>query len=217
VVPVDAAVEVQMRGRQSVAGIFVVVMLALGAAVILHWKAVQPRRAEASLDPRMPEWRPATSKEYTDAKRSISSQLSDFQSGDFAKAAQYQSLELRAAFINVDNFRHEITSEYPQFCHFRSVTFGSCVSDSGGRHIRMEVMLKSPTGDKTHAAYFLQQENGVYRVEQVLSAPGLFGYHDSGFHDGGLHDSREFSQPGMPMGFGGPPPPILIHSLPRHH
>jgi hypothetical protein len=172
-----------MRRRELIAGLFVLVMVGLGGAVILHWRAVQPRISVApDQNTFNNEWRPADRAQYTAAKMTIAGQLSAFQSGDFRKATFYQSGMLRQSFMTTDNFRSVITSRYPQFCHFTAVSYGRCVTDPDGDSISMEIMLTGQ-GTRTRAFYVLHKENGLYRVAQVIVGEDAFRLRHRPFYD----------------------------------
>jgi len=165
-----------MRRRQSIAFLFVLVMVGLGAAVVLHWRSAQPKRL--SYDPTVTiDWRPATDKEYAAAKSTVNGQLSAFKADNFQQAALYQSQMLRLAFYTVEHFRDVIRTRYPAFVHYDTVEFGQCVSDADGDRIRLEVTLIGKDHSRVRAAYYLHSEGGAYHVAQVSVGEG----EDGGF------------------------------------
>ena len=117
-----------MRRRQSVAALFVVVMLALGAAIVIRWHAHQPKRVDLDM-PSIIDWHPASARQFIAAKSTVNGQLTAFQADNFQQASHYQSEALRLNFYTVNNFRAVITTRYPAFCHFASVSYGRCSAD----------------------------------------------------------------------------------------
>lgn len=160
-----------MRRRESAAGLFVVIMLALGAAIMLHWRAVQPRTTIGQT-PQLVEWLPATPVQLAAARQTIGGQLSAFAANDFVRAVTYQSRMLRYRFENPDMLREVITVHYPQFCHFTSVEYRHCLTTPRHDIVRVDVQLVAKDGHRTSALYMLHQENGQYRVAEVMTYPG---------------------------------------------
>jgi len=188
-----------MRRRQSIAALFVFVMLALGGAIVLRWHAQQPKHADIDI-PMMIDWHPASAKQFNAAKSTVNGQLVAFRADNFQRASHYQSEMLRLNFYSVGNFRAVITNRYPEFCNFASVVFGRCSADPTGGLIRLEIMLLSKDGKRTRAAYLLRQENGEYRVAGVQ--PGEQDSRQLGHHDGPFPGGHF---PGGPGHFPGAP------------
>ena len=219
-----------MRRRETMAGLFVVVMLGLGGAIVMHWKSQQPKydfQVPAPID-----WHPATVEQFQAAKAIVGGQLSAFHTDNFQMATAYQSQLLKLNFYTVSNFRSVITNRYPEFCHFESVQFGRCSSDPDGDRLRIEITLISKKGDLTRAAYFLHREDGGYRVAQVLTgdydprflhrpgdvhfAPGPAILPPGALPGGSYHPNGSFrpgSGMGFPMDHGGSPPPFMGHAF----
>jgi hypothetical protein len=175
-----------MRRRQSVAALFVIAMLALGGAIVLHWRSQEPRHFDNDL-PAIIDWHPASPKQFLAAKSTVIGQLSAFRSDDFQEANRYQSEALRLNFYSVRNFRAIITGRYPEFCTFATVVFGRCTADPNGDLLRLDIMLLSKEGRRTRAAYLLRQENGQYRVAGVQPGeedPVIPGTHDGNHFPG---------------------------------
>lgn len=203
-----------MQRRETIAGLFVVVMMALGAAVILHWRAAQPKPPDAIYESEI-DWRPASQLQTADAHATITAQLNAFRDDDFRVATIYQSEMLRVNFYSVENFRSVIISHYPAFCHFVKIDYGPCFADPAGERLRMEISLVGKTGDRTPAAYFLRRENGMYRVGQVLTGEEDFRYlrRPFGGHRFPFSGVRVGEAGGgpMPPPPGGPPPGMDLH------
>lgn len=111
--------------------------------------------------------RPAKAAERQAVAAAITAQLKAFQKGDFQKAAQYQSVNLKRNFPSIAAFRQMMKAGYPEFTNYKSVQFGDARADTSGRHVLMPVTLTGKDGITLHALYVMVKEGKVYRVDGV--------------------------------------------------
>lgn len=111
--------------------------------------------------------RPAKAAERQAVAASIMAQLQAFQKGDFQKAVQYQSANLKRNFPSVAAFRQMMKAAYPEFTNYKSVQFGEAQADASGLHVLMPVTLTGKDGVTLRALYLMIKEGKVYRVDGV--------------------------------------------------
>jgi hypothetical protein len=143
-----------------------ILILSLGA---LTWQVLVYRHHEAMTEAasKPMEWRVATEQERHAALSSIKNQLDAFKRDDYEAAMKYQSNGLRQNFPSAKVFRHMITNGYPQFAHYKSVTFGSEQIDTSGKFFEVPVIVVDSHGVKADALYDLIMEEGLWRVNGV--------------------------------------------------
>ncbi|HEX9997045.1 MAG TPA: DUF4864 domain-containing protein [Abditibacterium sp.] len=110
-------------------------------------------------------WKPATSAQRAAVAASIRAQLDAFKRDDWAKAATYQSENLRRNFRSLAQFRSIIESTYPQFANYASISFDQ--ARALGDRVEIAVRLVGKDGVKVAAIYQMHKEKGIYRVEGV--------------------------------------------------
>ena len=113
------------------------------------------------------QMRPAKAAERQSAIGSIQAQLKAFGRDDYKAAATYQSAGLKKNFPSVNAFRAMMVRTYPEFAHFRSVTFGPAQSDPTGAHVAILATVVGRNGVTRRAVYLMVREGKVYRVEGV--------------------------------------------------
>ena len=111
--------------------------------------------------------RPAKAAERQAAMTSIQAQLKAFGRDDYKTAASYQSAGLRQNFASVNDFRTMMVRTYPEFAHFKTVTFGSAQSDPTGAHLAILAAVTGRNGITRHALYLMVREGKLYRVAGV--------------------------------------------------
>lgn len=124
-------------------------------------------------DPAPVKMRPAKAAERTAAIGSIQAQLKAFGRGDYKTAVAYQSAGLKKNFPSPDAFRAMMTRTYPQFAHYKAVTFGPAESDGTGTHLAIIATITGQDGVKVRAVYMMVRESKVYRVEGVAGGAQL--------------------------------------------
>lgn len=132
-----------------------------------------PRVAEREGAPSFevrPKQRAATAAEKQGATRSILAQLDAFRRDDYQVAARYQSEGLRRNFGSTEAFQNVIEKSYPQFAHYKSVTFGAITAQGTGKTtaINVPISLVGQDGVKVQATYSMILENGIYCVGGVI-------------------------------------------------
>lgn len=111
--------------------------------------------------------RAAKPAERASAIASIQGQLKAFDRDDYKTAVTYQSAGLRRSFGSPAEFRAMITQAYPEFAHFKSVTFGPAQCDPAGVHLALPATVVGKDGVTVHALYLLVREGKIYHVEGV--------------------------------------------------
>ncbi len=111
--------------------------------------------------------RPAKAAERQAAISSIQAQLKAFGRDDYKTAVTYQSAGLKKNFPTAAAFRAMIMRTYPEFAHFKTVTFGPAQSDPTGIHVAILATVIGQDGVKVRAVYLMVREGRVYRVAGV--------------------------------------------------
>jgi hypothetical protein len=111
--------------------------------------------------------RPAKAAERQAAIRSIQAQLQAFKRDDYKTAIGYQSSGLKKAFPTPEAFHSMMLNMYPEFAHYKAVTFGSAQSDKAGLHLALSATVTGQDGIAVHAVYLMVREGKLYRVEGV--------------------------------------------------
>ena len=123
--------------------------------------------AALAQDPAPVKMRPAKAADRTAAVSSIQAQLKAFGRGDYKTAVTYQSAGLKKNFPSTEAFRAMMTRTYPEFAHFKAVTFGPAESDATGTHLAILATITGQDGVKVRAVYMMVREAKIYRVEGV--------------------------------------------------
>lgn len=126
--------------------------------------------AQAPLPAKM---RPAKPAERQAAISSIQAQLKAFERDDYKTAVTYQSAGLKKNFPSADAFRAMMVRTYPEFAHYKTVTFGPAQSDAAGTHLAILATVTGQDGVMRHAVYLMVREAKVYRVEGVAGGAQL--------------------------------------------
>lgn len=111
--------------------------------------------------------RPAKPAERQGAINSIQAQLKAFGRGDYKAAVTYQSAGLKKSFPSADAFRAMMVRTYPEFAHYKAVTFGPAQSDPTGTHVAILASITGQDGVLVKAVYLMVREAKIYRVEGV--------------------------------------------------
>ena len=117
--------------------------------------------------------RPAKAADRTAAISSIQAQLKAFGRNDYKTAVTYQSAGLKKNFPSPEAFRAMMTRTYPEFAHYKAVTFGPAESDATGTHLAILAAVTGQDGVKVQAVYMMVREAKVYRVEGVAGGAQL--------------------------------------------
>jgi len=117
--------------------------------------------------------RPAKAADRTAAISSIQAQLKAFGRDDYKTAVMYQSAGLKKNFPSPEAFRAMMVRTYPEFAHFKSVTFGPAQSDATGAHLAILAAIIGQDGVKVRAVYLMVREAKAYRVEGVAGGAQL--------------------------------------------
>ncbi len=120
--------------------------------------------AQESLPAKM---HPAKATDRAAAISSIQAQLKAFGRDDYKTAVTYQSAGLKRNFPSTEAFRAMMVRTYPEFAHFKAVTFGPAQSDATGTHLAIIASITGRDGVKVRAVYLMVREAKVYRVEGV--------------------------------------------------
>jgi hypothetical protein len=120
--------------------------------------------AQAPLPAKM---RPAKAADRQAAIRSIQAQLKAFGRDDYKTAVTYQSAGLKRNFPSTEAFRAMMVRTYPEFAHYKTVTFGPAQSDTAGNHLAILASVTGQDGITKRAVYLMVREGKVYRVEGV--------------------------------------------------
>ena len=123
--------------------------------------------AAVAQDPSSVEMRPAKAADRTAAISSIQAQLKAFGRDDYKTAVTYQSAGLKKSFPSTEAFRAMMTRTYPEFAHYKAVTFGLAESDGTGTHLAILAAVTGQDGVKVRVVYMMVREAKVYRVEGV--------------------------------------------------
>jgi hypothetical protein len=110
---------------------------------------------------------PASAAVRKAAVMSVEAQLKAFAKDDYAKAAQWQSANLKQNFPSVTLFKQMMTSTYPEFAHYKTAQFGGAQMDSGGLHVLLPVTLTGQDGIVVKAMYILVKEGKIYKIDGV--------------------------------------------------
>jgi hypothetical protein len=132
--------------------------------VALFALVVASAAAQAPLPAKM---RPAKPAERQAAVSSIQAQLKAFGRDDYKTAVTYQSTGLKKNFPSPDAFRAMMMRTYPEFAHYKSVTFGPAQSDPMGTHMAILAAVTGQNGVTRRAVYLMVREGKIYRVEGV--------------------------------------------------
>ena len=124
-------------------------------------------------DPMAAKMRPAKAAERQAAINSIQSQLKAFGRGDYKTAVTYQSVGLKKSFPSTDAFRAMMVRTYPEFAHYKTVTFGPAQADPAGAHLVLLASVTGQDGVTVKAVYLMVREGKVYRVEGVAGGAQL--------------------------------------------
>jgi hypothetical protein len=119
-------------------------------------------------------WRNSTASERKSVMKSIVAQLDAFKKDDYAHAVVYQSSELKQHFARVDTFRTMMIRNYPQFAHYKSVTFGAARTEPGGHMVEIMAHVTGEDGMKADGLYIMKLEDGLYRVASVEGGRNTF-------------------------------------------
>lgn len=111
--------------------------------------------------------RPAKPAERQAAISSIQAQLKAFGRDDYKTAVTYQSAGLKKNFPSTEAFRAMMVRAYPEFAHYKTVTFGPAQSDPIGMHLAILASVTGQDGITRRAVYLMVREGKVYRVEGV--------------------------------------------------
>ncbi len=129
--------------------------------------------AALAQDPAPVKMRPARAADRAAAVSSIQAQLKAFGRDDYKTAVTYQSAGLRKNFPSTEAFRAMMTRTYPEFAHYKAVTFGPAESDGTGTHLAIIASITGQDGVKVRAVYMMVREAKVYRVEGVAGGAQL--------------------------------------------
>ena len=110
-------------------------------------------------------WKTATPAQRAAAATSIRAQLDAFKRDDWAKAATFQSDDLKRNFGSLAQFRAVIETNYPQFADYASIAFDA--ARARGERVEIMVRLVGRDGVKVSAIYLMRKERGIYRIEGV--------------------------------------------------
>ncbi len=111
--------------------------------------------------------RAAKASERSAAINSIQTQLKAFGRDDYRTAITYQSAGLKGSFPSTGAFRAMMQRAYPEFAHYKSVTFGPAQCDAQGIHLAIPATVTGKDGVTVRAVYLMVREGKVYRVEGV--------------------------------------------------
>jgi len=136
-------------------------LAAIALAALAPLPAVQAQAPAAS------RARPAKASERLAAIGSIQAQLKAFGRDDYRAAIIYQSAGMKSTFPSVGAFRAMMLRAYPEFAHYKSVTFGSAQCDAPGVHLAIPATVTGKDGVTVRAVYLMVREGKVYRVEGV--------------------------------------------------
>lgn len=160
-----------MKRRRGLAVVFAALCLGLAGLVLRQFRVplVGPVAAQTGGGPQdaVGPMGAASAAVRKAAAASVKSQLEAFAKDDYAKAATYQSAGLRQNFPSVAAFRQMMTTQYPEFAHYKAVTFGAAQADAKGLHVVLPVTLTGQDGVTLKAVYLLVKEGKVYKVEGV--------------------------------------------------
>lgn len=117
--------------------------------------------------------RPAKAAERQAAITSIQAQLKAFGRGDYKTAVTYQSAGLKRNFPSTEAFREMMVRTYPEFAHYKTVTFGPAQADPAGVHLAILASVTGQDGITVKAVYLMVREGKVYRVEGVAGGAQL--------------------------------------------
>ena len=123
--------------------------------------------AALAQNPLPAKMRPAKTAERQAAISSIQAQLKAFGRDDYKTAVTYQSAGLRKNFPSAEAFRAMMVQTYPEFAHYKTVTFGPAQSDPTGTHVAILATVTGQDGVKVRAVYLMVREAKIYRVEGV--------------------------------------------------
>lgn len=142
----------------------------LFSAIVFSTLVASAALAQDALPAKM---RPAKAANRTAAISSIQAQLKAFGRDDYKTAVMYQSAGLKKNFPSPEAFRAMMVRTYPEFAHFKSVTFGPAQSDATGAHLAILAAITGQDGVKVRAVYLMVREAKVYRVEGVAGGAQL--------------------------------------------
>ncbi len=123
--------------------------------------------AALAQEPLPAKMRPAKAAERQAAIGSIQAQLKAFGRDDYKTAVTYQSAGLRKNFPSADAFRAMMVRAYPEFAHYKTVTFGPAQSDPAGTHVAILATVTGQDGVVVRAVYLMVREGKTYRVDGV--------------------------------------------------
>ncbi len=112
-------------------------------------------------------WRVATGAERRAALATINDQLAAIRAGDGDRAWFYQSRGLRGNFASGQAFVAMIGTQYPEFGHAASASFGPVLTNPEGNLAGVPVTVRGQNGRLAPAYYMLVKEDGGYKVAGV--------------------------------------------------
>lgn len=137
---------------------------ALAALALVALAPLPPASAQTPTSSRP---RAAKTAERSAAINSIQTQLKAFGRDDYQTAITYQSAGLKGSFPSTAAFRAMMRRAYPEFAHYKSVTFGPAQCDAQGIHLAIPATVTGKDGVTVRAVYLMVREGKVYRVEGV--------------------------------------------------
>ncbi len=170
-----------MKTRPITAAVFVVCCLLLCGLILRHQIAAHPLPPETAQDESgggrgrfwmgSGGWQPAPSALGALAHQTVAGQLAALKAGDGPKAWAYQSRGLRQNFSSPSLLIQSISSQYPEFVHYRHVEYGPMLADKSGQQVRALIRLHGDNGNRVQAVYLLVREAGNYKVNGVQPIP----------------------------------------------
>jgi len=148
----------------------------LFSVILSTLAAASAAPAQAPLPVKM---HPAKAADRSAAIISIQAQLRAFGRDDYKTAVMYQSAGLKKNFPSPEAFRAMMTRTYPEFAHYKTVTFGPAQSDITGTHLAVLASITGQDGVKVRAVYLMVREAKIYHVEGVAGG-AQFPQQDSG-------------------------------------